>query len=225
MADYVPDDYEHLSSRACWARRAVFLLVPLQFVDIALSKVELDFVGRARVGSVTLEEANTLDQRQAILALVEVALVIVAAVFFIRWFHRAYKNLDALGGERKYGTGWAIGYWFVPIVSLVRPKQMADEIWRGSEPSPDAAPASASVISAWWGFWIGAGALGIVASNRDGAVRTLDDLAASDYLAIAVSTLTIVAAFLAMRVVSQITERQERRARALGNAAAFAVAD
>ena len=39
----------------------------------------------------------------------------------------------------RYGNGWAIGAWFVPILSLVRPKQMANEIWRGSERGVDLA--------------------------------------------------------------------------------------
>jgi len=223
VADYVPEAYEHLTSRARWARRAVFLTIPVELVAIVLSKVELDLVDRARVGDATLEEANTIDQRQGLIALVEIGLLVVGAVFFIRWFHRAYKNLDVLGARREHGAGWAIGFWFVPILSLFRPKQMADEIWKAGETTPDA-PSKPTMINVWWGFWLVSGILSFGAAQQEGAVKTLDDLAVSDYLAIVVSVLTIGAAILAMRVVSQVTERQEQRARELGSAAAF-VAD
>jgi hypothetical protein len=223
VADYVPDAYEHLTSRARWARRAVFLTIPVEFVAIALSKVELDLVDRARVGDATLEEASTIDQRQGMIALVEIGLLVVGAVFFIRWFHRAYKNLDVLGAKREHGTGWAIGSWFVPIVSLFRPKQMADEIWKAGETTPEAS-SKPTMINVWWGFWVVSGILSFTAARQEVGVKTLDDLAVSDYLAIVVSVLTITAAAFAMRVVSQITERQEQRARELGNVAAGIVA-
>ena len=32
------------------------------------------------------------------------------------------------------GAGWAIGPWFVPILNLFRPWQIAVETWEGSDP-------------------------------------------------------------------------------------------
>ena len=220
MSEYVPADYEHLSSRARWARRAVFLLIPIQLIAIGLSKVEIDVVDRARIGDVTREEVETLDQRQSMLSLVELGLFVVAGVFFLRWFYRAYKNLDVLGAERKHSTRSAVVYWFVPFLNLVRPKQMADEMWRGSEPSLDGPVTKAKAVDVWWGLWIVTGVLSFVATRHDNAVASLDDLKVADEIWIAVNALTIVAAFLAMRVVAKITQRQEQRARELGRAAA-----
>ena len=57
---------------------------------------------------------------------------IATGVFFLFWFHRAYRNLPALGGDRRYGTGWAIGSWFVPFLNAWRPKQIVNDIWRES---------------------------------------------------------------------------------------------
>ena len=56
-------------------------------------------------------------------------LVIATGVAFLVWFSRAYRNLDALDLPRRYGTGWAIGGWFVPFLNFARPKQVADDIW------------------------------------------------------------------------------------------------
>ncbi len=74
-----------------------------------------------------------------------------------RGFLRAYANGPALGlHDPRFGKGWAIGAWFVPILNLFRPKQIANDIWRGSD---SALPAHASdswynrptpVLLAWW---------------------------------------------------------------------------
>lgn len=52
-------------------------------------------------------------------------LLIAKDFAFLVWFWLAYRNLDALDLRRRYGTGWAIGGWFVPFLNLARPKQVA----------------------------------------------------------------------------------------------------
>jgi hypothetical protein len=34
----------------------------------------------------------------------------------------------------RWSAGWAIGAWFVPVLSLVRPKAILNDIWRASDP-------------------------------------------------------------------------------------------
>jgi hypothetical protein len=63
-------------------------------------------------------------------------LIAVTATVFIIWFHRAYRNLGSLGvAQLRWGTGWAVGGWFVPLLNFVRPKSIANDIWRGSDPA------------------------------------------------------------------------------------------
>ena len=69
-------------------------------------------------------------------ALLQVGLMTVAFGFLIAWTSRLYRNLSALGvGPLRYTEGWAIGAWFIPFFNLVRPKQILDDIWRGSGPA------------------------------------------------------------------------------------------
>ena len=87
---------------------------------------------------------------------------IATAIVFIVWFHRAYSNLPALGApSMRYGTGWAIGAWFIPIFNYVRPGQIAHDISRGSDPDePDQLPGdwndsdAGQLVSAWWAAWV-----------------------------------------------------------------------
>ena len=95
---------------------------------------------------------------QASIAIV-VAYVVLGIFTFIPWFHRAYSNLPKLGvAHLRYGTGWAIGAWFIPIFNLFRPKQIANDIDRAS--APDALVttnvwhrrAPAALLHWWWGL-------------------------------------------------------------------------
>jgi Domain of unknown function (DUF4328) len=84
---------------------------------------------------VTQQELDDNDVRQGLVAAADFILVTATAVFFLLWFYRAYRTLTSLGVScLRWGYGWAIGGWFVPILSLWRPKQIANDIWRESAP-------------------------------------------------------------------------------------------
>lgn len=64
-------------------------------------------------------------------AVVGILLAINGFLFFVTfvwWFQRAYRNL----AKRELHPAWAYVGWFVPVMNLWRPKQIANRIWRGS---------------------------------------------------------------------------------------------
>lgn len=61
---------------------------------------------------------------------------LVALAAFLTWAYRAQRNLPALGVSRpRFTPGWAIAWYFVPILSLIRPFQVMSETFAGSEPA------------------------------------------------------------------------------------------
>jgi hypothetical protein len=143
------------------------------------------------------------------------------AVAFVVWFSRAYKNVRALGGRNaRYRAGWAIGAWFVPILNLFRPKQLANDIWRASD--PDVPPGGDSrgarlppLLNWWWGAWIVASLL----NNRSGLsslrAQTAEEERVATVLSLASDVLSIIAAILAILVVRSLTQLQDARAQRL----------
>jgi Domain of unknown function (DUF4328) len=81
-------------------------------------------------------------------------------VAFLVWFRRAYFH-PALPADRlRFRRGLVVLSWFVPILNLVRPKQIMDDIWRASDPDPrgpasvpDRKPVS-GLLNAWWSIWL-----------------------------------------------------------------------
>ncbi len=99
----------------------------------------------------------------AVRAIHTIALItyLVTAIAFLFWFYRAYRNLIRTGiRDVRYGTGWAVGGWFIPFFNLVRPKQVANDIWKGSASVGTVGTARwreihlSALVNWWWGVWI-----------------------------------------------------------------------
>jgi hypothetical protein len=151
---------------------------------------------------------------QGLVMLLQFPLRIAVIVVFLVWLHRAYTNLTALKANyTEYSPGWAVGYWFIPILNIFRPLQVVQEVWRESDPEFDpelnflsANMGTKPLLLAWW--------LCFLASNI--AIRILDAAVESEafpVVAVVAGILTAVAAYLAILVVREITARQDLRAR------------
>ena len=215
--------YRELVTRRQWAIGLLALVGGVSLIALVSDLVELSLLNRiARGEAVTQAEAEASDQRQALIALSVLGALIFAAIAFIRWFHAAYSNLPALGATGlRYKRGWAIGAWFVPILGLWRPKQIANDIWRASD--PDAPPQQGeawrgrpvpALLGWWWALWILANISGgFIGGPAEGdSIESFQ--AVSTFNAVG-DGLTVVAAVLAILVVRTMTERQEARARSV----------
>jgi hypothetical protein len=64
-----------------------------------------------------------------------------------------------------YAPGWAVGYFFIPILNLFRPYQVAKEVAEGSDPASIGDVSSQPnvgqkpPIGVWWTMWIITGLL------------------------------------------------------------------
>ena len=153
---------------------------------------------------------------------------------FIAWFFRAYKNLRRLGVQNmRYKPGWAIGAWFIPIFSLFRPKQIANDVWRGSERGVDVSAqwhqvTVPSFVHWWWGLFL---LQGLVTETGQQRAETgynnlmsfgsydqgLSQIQSGTMIDVVGCVGTIVAAALAIMVVSRVSKRlDEIRGDALG---------
>ena len=156
---------------------------------------------------------------QGFILLLQFPVYIFTIIFFLIWFNRAHKNLAPLRAQNtEFSSGWAVGWWFIPFANLIKPYQVAQEIWRESDPDFDASSGFLSnsvgtapgYISLWWAFWI----ISNIFSNIVGRFYDPEDMQSveiSGYLFIINGIVTIVAAVLAVKVIRDITQRQNER--------------
>jgi hypothetical protein len=172
---------------------------------------------------VSAADAQAADNRQNTIGWAQLALFLTTGVLFVAWFHRAYSNLDRLGiSGLRCGTKWAVGSWFVPFLNLVRPKSIANDIWRGSDPS---LPAESSLPSgsvpwfhtAWWVAFVLAGTLSRISFQSLRNATTLSALSSATNFSTVADALAVVAAVLAAVVVYETLTRQRARAAAVAD--------
>ena len=54
-------------------------------------------------------------------------------ITFIRWFKRAYSNLNTITNNTFYGESWAIKCWFIPFMNLYIPFLMMKELYEKTD--------------------------------------------------------------------------------------------
>lgn len=136
-------------------------------------------------------------------------------VLFIVWQFRAAKNNEALDRRgARFGPGWSIGAWFIPLANLVIPVMIMQDLSRGATPSTergDLAWRSARgswLIGVWWTAWLisllryGASNAGLHDDN------SLDSIENSNVVALVGVVATVIAAVLAAFVVWTLSRRQ-----------------
>ena len=215
------DAYEALDGRSRWARLLVGGAAALALIAAPLNLHRADAIDTF-LATGDFRDLERSDDWFAILALPSAAVGIAAIVLFLVWFARAYRNLPALGIRRlRFTPGWAVGAWFVPFLNLWRPKSIANDIWKGSDPDlpwPTADWRNARVaplVHWWWGIYLASFLRFTVTINEAGLDDRDADLARTEALS---SILTAVAGVLAVRFIGRVTERQRERAARAGAA-------
>lgn len=210
-----------LASAVKWLLALNILLMLAMLLSYYLQyELALRLMARVAVPDAELQ-AN--DDRQALLAIAYALLFIATAIVFVVWFHRAHSNLEALGArDLNYSSGWAAGSWFVPILNLFRPLQIAQEIWRNSDPSavgdryaPLDTSTSSALINLWWATWIISNLIANVATRMSWDVNSPETLKSATVAEMIALVASIIAAVFAISVVSAIHGRQTARAEAL----------
>jgi len=200
-----------LKGRAKVATTCLALIAVVDAIAAWISFRTLGFLDRAALGQVTAAEANDIDQQAMTWAVVYLITLVVCAIAYVRWFHRAYKNTLSVehAPAAEFTPAQAVTAWFIPFVNLVRPYQIARNIWAATakrgDPSPDS---GSSIITAWWVAWIGSGVIAQVLLRRSDP-HTLEQIRSLQYKWMITNLAALGAAVLAIIVVKRITDRQE----------------
>ena len=213
-APAVPPRFEPLAGRAAAATAVFGLLLVLDVIAVGSSLLEVQLLDRLAAGeNVPDAQLESNDTRQGVIGIAQFGLFVACAVTFIRWLHRAYKNVDAISPpHRRYDTGWAIGSWFVPILNLFRPVQIVTDVWKSGQPPYARVP---FWLGLWWAGWLVSNVLGRIAFGSLDADATLPELR-QDSINYAISDgFDIPVLLLAILVIRVTTKRQESRAEAV----------
>ncbi|TAL70468.1 MAG: DUF4328 domain-containing protein [Bacteroidetes bacterium] len=108
---------------------------------------------------------------------IRILLYFITSIIFIIWFYRAYKNLENIDTPLQYKKSWAIGGWFIPIISFFYPKVIMNEIWTNTQVSSDQNYIKPTTyVTIWWSLFLISNILPII------LMRFSNSFSISEYL-------------------------------------------
>lgn len=197
----------------------IIALVATMLSDVVAAVFEVIHYGILadldRGEDLSFETVDNSDVRLGIAYGAQALTYLGAGIAFLAWFHRAYRNLPRLGAwPLRFDYGWAVGAWLIPVFNWLRPKQLVNDVWRGSEPVAgpkrlEHNPRVPTVLHVWWAGWVLASVLGTADFWVASEAQTLPEQLAGSILALVADGAYIAAGVLAIVVVRRVTKRQE----------------
>lgn len=158
--------------------------------------------------SADLGLADTIDDLEIAVVVLQFALLLVGGILMIVWLYRAHASDRMNPAALRHGSGWAIGGWFVPVLALWRPYQMVRDVERGATSGMSSSP----VVGLWWAGWLGSRVMYLVASammpeESAGSLEDLRRIADAYLVDAAAQGVDAIAAVLAIATVRSVTRR------------------
>jgi len=142
---------EKLRGLAIW-----ILVFGIGYILVALAGIGLSIAALSKIGKSGIDGDIGLtytalkqgsDPLSALYSLSGLFIMLPLGIISLVWFHRAYRNLARRGFQLRFGTGWAIGSWFIPVFNWIRPKSIANDLYRADLGElPDAAQLTAGTM-------------------------------------------------------------------------------
>jgi len=211
------------SHRARWAigfLLAIGVLDAVGAIDAAFALEQLGRLPDAAAAASTDPATLAGGSLRRTLEVLQITVLLAAALSFLLWFYAAYGNVRLVGSRvSRTSPSWAVGCWFVPFVNVFRPYEAVVETWQRSEHG-NAHPstrglAAPRVVGWWWGALLLSKLLSLRTIDVMEAAQTTSQLTAGHVLLIAAHAVSVVAAALAVGVVASIDRRQRGLIRAL----------
>jgi hypothetical protein len=211
--------YKPISDLANWVQALFFISGLAAVVSILSGLMQSKLLNDALNGKyISLAKATANDNREALIGWVQVGFLLIAAILFLVWVHRANKNLHAFKNPAlRFSPGWAVGWFFIPIMWLFRPYQVVNEISKASNPDIDPAvnnvnnlPAPA-IVAVWWAFFLISNYIGWFAFRYFLQDDTVSDLLNSTYAYMVDDAVNVVGFIITIFLVRTISQSQDKR--------------
>ncbi|MFH5802752.1 DUF4328 domain-containing protein [Alienimonas sp. DA493] len=200
------------------------VLIPLNLWEVSIYEraespdVAQDFALQA--------DADSMSVAVGAAAILAVLIFLVTAICFLCLTYRAGANAHTLAPRVQYAAGWAVGWYFVPFLNLVRPYQAMAEYFRASRPRSEGGVPEhwqdnrvPGLLRVWWGLWLLGGVLGQVSARmamQEPGVGDFSMAKTACYLSIGESLIGVASAATAIWMFRtlfhwQSERRQEKR--------------
>lgn len=195
-----------------------WILIALSIIGLISSYFELRLLRSIQDGYfVTDFDAEANDLRQGIIGLLEMGVYIFSIVVFLKWFRRAYGNLNRINTNSfPHKDSTAVWCWIIPFVSLFKPAQIMSQIWKETQASIKKYDPSYSIkhggilIGIWWTLFIISNFVGRYILKTAFKQDTIEQMISSTEATILADFLQIPEALLVVAIVFQLSKMEKK---------------
>lgn len=155
-------------------------------------------------GDYDYPEVVQFDIYYGLFMIVFIIVWIISVIRFIKWFRRAYCNLNRVGITTEKKEGWAAGAWFIPIYNIFAPQKIMKEIWQKTQNYYTEKAEEDTLVNQWWALWI----ICVVLDNQsDGIGESFlaDGLQGQSIISIISVTLWIPLTYIVMKLIKKVS--------------------
>lgn len=200
------------------ARRWLIAAAVISAVSAISTAMQYDLLSGAVGVGLSDESAAANDLRQGAVAILGVVVLLVTYLQVGRFLYRTSQRLHAIpddGAPMKYTPGWTIGWFFIPVASLVAPYYAIREMWQVSAPIDEGRrPTDTEVPGAfrlWWGLWVADNLLSAIVLQDPAGSDTIEGLMTGTLLGGVSDLLHIASALSAIWLVRNLAARTVAR--------------
>ena len=145
---YSPPSFRSISKVTDWLVRFNIVLIILAVI----SSAEAIYVTFS-----TTYNQELLDNAFGVIDIVTGIVSILEFLFTLFWYFRATKNIHSFGAKSVTSPIMAVIWWFIPIFFFWKPYNVAQQIWKASNPDVELTEGiewiknpSSMIIKQWW---------------------------------------------------------------------------
>lgn len=197
-------DLSGISSKLSWL---LLIGTGLRVLGLVSAFMQLNLLEH-RPYSAAMARAN--DLRERMLNSGQLVLFLITAIVFARWIYLAHKNLPELGARYlRFGPGWSVGCFFVPVLGLWAPYQAMGDLAKASrDPRTWQLEDTPLLILVWWILWVVKQFIGNGVLNLGSYAHAIDRLEFMTVLEIASNGVSVPLYLLAWYIVRRIWRDQ-----------------
>ena len=156
---------------------------------------------------ISIEAVEESNSQMQMLTVAQMILYVLVFITFCLWFYGVHEDLESLGAKNlKYSHAQTFWGFIIPIVNIIRPYQIASEVWIKS--SKQSAKKSLTVLF-WWLCVLLTVVLGYVSGVLVAFSDDVEMFKNSILSLIAADVVSIFAVLFAFSMVHSIEKRQK----------------
>ncbi|MGE5624613.1 MAG: DUF4328 domain-containing protein [Bacillota bacterium] len=152
-----------------WIKIPLFIYVGALVIECLAAVLAIFFLSGAAPDENAQRGAGLSLVLMGGMALIELVMNLAVAVLFLRLLYKAVQKAQGFATPFTYvSPGWAVGYWFIPLMNLYRPFEVVKALFKACAEQAGGKPtAGEQLLGAWWAMFLLSNIVGFMVARMD----------------------------------------------------------